>query len=141
MRLKLGRYTNELGLVMKLRERNLRKFSRILAAAFLALLVFEFASHGMICSNQHDSEENAVYATDYGHEDPCQTLVMCSQSRQRDQQQPRSAHDTVQHNGLSSIFELDQRLFDLRSDLTHLRSSVGEIFRPPDPPFQPPKRS
>lgn len=139
--MKLGRYTDVLDLVMKLRDRNPRKFSRILAAAFLALLVFEFASHGVICSNQHHSEQVAAYATDYSHDDPCQTLVMCSQSRQRDQQQPRYGHETVQHNGLSSVFELDQDLFDRRSDLTHLRSSVGEIFRPPDPPFQPPKRS
>lgn len=126
---------------MRVRIRDLRKLSRFLAGAFLALLVFEFASHGMICSNQHHSEEPAMYATDYGHNDPCETLVMCSQSRQRDQQQPRFGHETVQHNGLAGLFDVSETFYQARSDLSHMHSNIGEIFRPPDPPFQPPKRS
>lgn len=124
---------------MKFRSLGIGKLSRTLAAVFLALMVFEFASHGMICVNRYHSEEPAVVATDYGHDDPCQTLVMCSQSRQRDQQQPRFGHETVQHNGLVGLFDINTPLFDPCSSRASLHSSTREIFRPPDPPFQPPE--
>lgn len=116
-------------------------FGRVIAVGFLALLLFEFSSHGVICSSQVHSEEISVYSTEYGHEDPCQTMVLCSPSRQREQQQPRFGHETVQHNGLSGFLGSDVATIESDSDPTYFRSSVGEIFRPPDPPFQPPKNS
>ena len=62
--MKLERYTDVLETSMEFRVKKLRTLNRMVAAVFLALLVFEFASHGVICKSQDHSDQAAMYATD-----------------------------------------------------------------------------
>lgn len=113
---------------------------RFLAAVFVLLLFAEFGSHGLICSGDEAADGQSVSATDPGHEDPCATLIQCGYD-QNNRRPPTLGHDASQHNAL----------FDRLSDLTAqavfgdeqplLSETASPIFRPPDPPFHPPKFS
>ena len=114
-------------------------FRRLLAGFFLLFLLSEWGSHALICNGASSHGEQSVSASEYGHEDPCQTLVLCSDGKRQDQQTSTLGHDASQHNGL----------LDTLSNLKPLDASVNEpsivfswadrLFRPPSPPFHPPK--
>ena len=113
--------------------------SRILALGFLVLLLAEWGSHAAIYANASLGEGAAVYSNESGHEDPCKTIVRCSDGQRQNQQVLKLSHDVTQHNGFIP------RLSDLRragpscSDAVFFRTSLRTIFRPPDPPFHPPE--
>lgn len=112
---------------------------RLLAAVFLVFLLAEWGSHGVICSGSSSTDEQSLSASQDGDEDPCQTLVLCSDGKNKDQQTTNLGHDASQHNGL----------FDHLSDIRPLNGSsldpqlpfaaAYRIFRPPSPPFHPPE--
>jgi len=120
------------------RKRSVRAF---LAAAFLFVLLAEWGSHAVICSDEFQGDGQSMSARESDHEDPCQTLVLCSDNRQKDQQTPSFSHDASQHNGLVDIFAA------LQPKLTQLRerriafATAERIFQPPEPPFNPPKQA
>jgi hypothetical protein len=109
----------------------------------LFVLLAEWGSHSVICSGEafHDADEQSIAATDAGHEDPCQTLVLCSDGKRHDQQTTHFSHDASQHNAL----------FDRMSGLTSSqvtfpdvqipRAAADGLFRPKSPPFHPPKQA
>jgi hypothetical protein len=116
------------------------RWRRVLAAAFAVLLLAEFASHGLICSGETGSAGQTVSATERGHEDPCRTLVQCGYD-QNNRQLPKFTHDSSQHNALfDGLFELAPAPL-IAGDQTIPAESGDPIFRPPDPPFHPPKIS
>ena len=115
---------------------------RILAAAFLLLLVVEFGSHGVILANSNSSKNvQSVQSSDSDHEDPCGTLIMCSDSRKRDQQVPSFSHDASQHNALFDRLAGMRNLSGIERDQPISFEDASAIFRPPLPPFHPPKAS
>ena len=109
------------------------------AAAFLFIVLAEWGSHAVICSDESHGGTLSMSAAESGHEDPCQTLVLCSDNRQKDQQTLKLGHDASQHNAL---FDLLPRLGSQVEYLskTLIPFETGEaVFRPPQPPFHPPK--
>lgn len=114
---------------------------RLLAALFLIVFLAETGSHAVICADHSSGGERSFSATENGHDDPCQTLILCSDGKQKDKRVPNLGHDASQHNAL----------FDRRRDVS-ARPGIQEdpripfsvahcLFRPPSPPFQPPKHS
>lgn len=115
---------------------------RVLAAAFLLLLVVEFGSHGVIFAHSTSSKNgDAVQSGERGHEDPCGTLIMCSEGRKRDQQVPSISHDASQHNALFDRLAGMRNLGGIEQDQPISFDDANAIFRPPLPPFHPPKAS
>ena len=114
---------------------------RLLTAFFLFVFLAEFGSHAVICEDRSASDGQSITSRDGGHEDPCQTLVLCSDGKRKDQQAPNFGHDASQHNAL----------FDGQSDVFPQTGSQKDaaipfttshcLFRPPSPPFQPPRLS
>ena len=120
------------------RKRSVRAF---LAAAFLFVLFAEWGSHAVICSDDFQAGGQSMSAVQTGHEDPCQTLVLCSDNKQKDRQTPSFSHEASQHNGLVDVFAaLTPKLTALDEGSTTF-DTTAPIFRPPEPPFNPPKRS
>ena len=114
---------------------------RILATVFLVVFLAEAGSHGFICSGQISSEGQSVAASESGHDDPCQTLVLCSDNKQKDQQLPSFSHDSMQHN---AMFDRRWELLDQIGSEDDARipySTAHALFRPPSPPFHPPELS
>lgn len=110
------------------------------AAGFLFFLLAEFGSHAMIHAYPPSNDKRSMSATERGHDDLCRTLILCSDSRRKDQQMPNLSQDLT-HTAL----------LDLRSDLCPQTSlsdnptipnGTGEaIFRSISPPFHPPELS
>ena len=114
---------------------------RILAAAFLLLLVVEFGSHGLIYAHSPSSQESAaMQSSERGHEDPCRTMI-CSDGRRRDQQTAKFSHDASQHNTLFDRLAGMRNLSGIERDQPISFEDANAIFRPPLPPFHPPKAS
>lgn len=113
---------------------------RLLAASFLVFLLAEFGSHGLICSGESAADGRSISATDSGHEDPCATLIQCGYDQ--NQRQPTTlSHDAMQHNALfDRMFELSVEAW-LLNEPPILSDADDPLFRPPDPPFHPPKFS
>ena len=107
------------------------------------MIVFlaELGSHVVICANHSSIDEQSISSNDGGHDDPCKTLVLCSDSNRKDKQMPNLGHDATQHNAL----------FDGRSSLSPQIgvdkspkipfTTAHSLFRPPSPPFHPPELS
>lgn len=114
---------------------------RILAAAFLIFLLAEWGSHSVIEATPPPSEGAAISASEVPHGDPCETLVLCSDTGRRDQQRSSLGREMTPHSAP----------LDLRTDLCHLitvsdesrlkYSAARAIFRPIIPPFYPPEIS
>jgi len=118
------------------------KYKRqILAGFFIFVFIAEIGSHVAICSDHSPVDETSVTMTEGEHDDPCKTLVTCSDSNRNDHQTQNLRHDASQHNAL----------YDRGLDfLAAIEINNGEeippltghaIFRPPSPPFQPPQIS
>lgn len=113
----------------------------LLAALFLLVFLAEAGSHGLICASHRSVNEYSVSSTDGGHDDPCKTLIVCSDSRRKDQQLPTFSHDSMQHNAMFDRWsDLDSR-FDMRSEVPIPFATAHALFRPPSPPFHPPELS
>ena len=114
----------------------------LLAALFLIVFLAETGSHAVICADHSSGDEqNAASSRDAGHEDPCQTLILCSDSKQKDQQLPKFGHDASQHNAL---FDANRNIVPQVGFQREPKIAFGTahcLFRPTSPPFQPPKAS
>lgn len=113
----------------------------LFAAGFLFVMLAEWGSHSVICSEGSHSDATAMSIRETGHEDPCQTLALCSDGKQKDQQLPKLGHDATQHNGLLDVFAaLEPKLLALNEPQLAL-AGVERLFRPPKPPYLPPKQA
>ena len=113
----------------------------LLAALFLIVFLAEAGSHGLICSSQRSTNELSVSSTGGGHDDPCKTLIVCSDSKRKDQQLPTFSHDSMQHNAMFDRGSDLQNQFDMRSEARIPFGAAHTLFRPPSPPFHPPEIS
>lgn len=114
---------------------------RILAALFMFVFLAEAGSHAVICADHSSSDERSVSATEYGHEDPCKSLILCSDGKQKDQQLPKLGHDASQHNAL---FDAQRGIGAQVVSQKEPKIPFGTahcLFRPKSPPFQPPKQA
>ncbi len=128
---------------MSYRFRHIIKKSHVravLAAFFLIFLLGEWGGHSVICIGleSHD-EQQSVSATDYGHEDPCQTMASCTDGKRQDQQTKTLGHDATQHNGLLDALRNLRPLTSSEREPAMTFSWADRLFRPPSPPFHPPK--
>lgn len=110
-----------------------------MAAVFVLFLVAEWGSHGVICSTPDQADGTYITATEDHREDPCDTLVLCSDTRGRDRQTVSSGHNAVQHNGVLDGLFSPVVIAALRGDPPLFSSTANRLFRPPNPPFHPPK--
>jgi len=119
-----------------------KRLARILAGFFLVFLLAEWGSHGIICSDiEHGIETASVSAADADHEDPCSTMIMCSDGKQRDRQSQTLGHDASQHNALYDRFASLNITVGIVAEPRLPFGTAEARFRPPDPPFHPPKFS
>jgi len=130
--------TRTINIKMRFNEKNM-KWMRLLAGFFLFILLAEFASHGAICAVVYHHSEAEMTASGHDSEDPCQTLILCSNTREKDRQAASFAHDKVQHNGLIGGFLLPAG-DAVRTDASPLFfPETRPRFRPPDLLFRPPE--
>ena len=113
-------------------------FRHLLAVLFLFLLVAEWGSHAMMCCGDQHTDEFSISSTDYGHDDPCQTLVICQESRGHDPLMSHG-HEMCQHNGLLDTFKSFHPLVFYTGEPKITFSWADRLFRPPSSPFHPPK--
>lgn len=127
---------------MRSREISSRMTKGLIAALFLFFLLAEWGSHGVICAAYHGSD-NAPSAASapIDHEDPCDTLVVCSDSRGRERRAPSFNHDAMQHNGLMDVIREIAANVKVTRDPRLAPSNVKGLSRPPDLPFNPPELS
>ena len=113
---------------------------RAFAAAFLVMMIAEWGSHGIIYAHADSAAGQSISSTN-GHEDPCGTLILCSDNQRRDHQTPNFGHDASQHNALFDQFSRRHLSRLPRKDPLPSSATVNGLFRPPNPPFHPPKNS
>jgi len=125
---------------MRFNEKDI-KWMRLLAGLFLFILLAEFASHGAICAVVYHHSEAEMTATGHDSEDPCQTLVLCSNTREKERQAASFAHDKVQHNGLIGGLLLPADNTLNTDAVLFFFPDTRPRFRPPDLLFRPPELS
>ena len=118
---------------------NRTRWIRLISAFFLVVLLAEFASHGTICAVVDHDEPPAISASDRNGEDPCRTLVLCSNTREKERQTASFAHDKVPHNGLFGSYQLPLAKASQTGSTVFLFPGASARFRPPDLLFRPPK--
>ncbi len=115
---------------------------RLFAVAFLLFLLVEFGSHTMLHAfSPLVLNHTSISANEGCNEDPCQTLILCSESRHERQELPNVGHQTAQQNALLDLFSPIPSANDLRKEPRIPFGNGEAIFRPISPPFSPPKLS
>ncbi len=113
---------------------------RVFAAAFLLVLLVEWGSHSLAFAHAAPPEGVVAVSSEHEHEDPCKTMIHCSESRRQDQV-PNPGHDRIQQNSTSfGNAEIDTYLVSNRQPGI-FREDANRLFRSIDPPFQPPELS
>jgi hypothetical protein len=113
------------------------RLRRIAAAAFVLLLLTEWGSHATFHINS-PSGLTVVSAGEQHRDVPGHSLALCNDSGRRDRQQPNAAHDLIPGAGLSLSMPLMAPAADAVEAPMPARAT-GELSRPPDPHFRPPK--
>ena len=121
------------------RARSNKALRRILALSFLVLLLAEWGSHAAIYANSSTSEGAAIYSNENSHEDPCKTLVRCSDGQRQNQHVLKLTHNTSQHNGFVPRLCALGRAGVFHDDGRFAQTNLRALFRPPDPLFHPPE--
>jgi hypothetical protein len=124
-----------------LEKKNLRL---VFATLFLFVLLAEWGSHSMHYANASSADaadEQSISADQSGHEDPCQTLAVCSEGSRKDQQTQNLGHDSSQHNGLIDHFSQMRAKIDVRDNPLIPFENAHALFQPPNLQFHPPKLS
>lgn len=114
------------------------------AALFLFVLLGEWGSHTVHYASPASAntvDEQSVFADQNDHEDPCQTLTICSKGSRKDHQTPNLGHDSSQHNGLIDHLSQIHTKVDVHDAPLILFENGHALFRPPNLPFHPPKLS
>ncbi|MGH9946737.1 MAG: hypothetical protein ACRD6X_06035 [Pyrinomonadaceae bacterium] len=114
---------------------------RVFALAFLFFLLAEWGSHGVIFAHASSSEGQAFSAKETGHEDPCKTLIQCTDGKRQNQQVPNLGHDASQHNAFFDRLSNLMLRKSLYKEPQLTRERVSGLFRPVSPPFHPPEIS
>jgi len=119
-----------------------KNWRRVFATAFLLFLLVEFGSHTMTHAFSPSAKNHpSVSANEGCHEDPCQSLILCSDSRRERQQLPSPGHQTGQAADLVSFYPSADPVLDLRESPPIPFGLSHAISRPTSPPFTPPELS
>ncbi len=118
-----------------------RIFRRFIAAAFLVFLLAEWGSHSVAFAHAYEGEGDAVYSEESGHEDPCKTLIRCSDGPSENRPVPLIGHDLSQHNALFDHHYKTRRRGGTYKDPRIIRSKISGLSRTLNPPFHPPELS
>jgi hypothetical protein len=135
--LKLKSILRNLALTLVTKE----KIRRLLAMLFLIVFVAELGSHAVICANHSSIGEQSISPSERGHDDPCKSLIICSDSKRKDQQVPNFGHDVTPHNGLLDARSGPFSQIGVDKDPLIPFSTAHCLFRPPSLPFHPPEIS
>lgn len=135
--LKLKNILRNMALTLVAKE----KRRRLLATLFLIVFVAELGSHAVICANYSSIGEQSISPGDRGHDDPCKSLIICSDSNRKDQHVPNLGHDITHHNGLLDARSGPFSQIGVDKDSQIPFSTAHCLFRPPSPPFHPPEIS
>lgn len=119
------------------KKENLR---RLFAVFFLIILLAEWGSHGMNNQRASSIDAQAISADQGSHDDPCRSLIVCSDSQRKDRQMPTFSHE-VMHNGLLDLMSAFRPRIDVQGDSSIPFATANFLFRPPDPAFHPPELS
>lgn len=86
-------------------------------------------------------DEQSVVANETAHDDPCKTLVICSEGSRKDHKPANLTHNSSQHNGLIDHLSQIRTKIDVHDNPVIPFESAHVIFRPPNLPFHPPRVS
>ena len=114
---------------------------RVVAVAFLVFLLVEWGSHNIAFAHTYSDNGQAVQSQDTQHEDPCRTMIRCSDGPRQDQTLQKLSHNVLPYNNFVIGSLNPRRWADLHKDPRLSRLGVYPLFRPPDPLFHPPKIS
>jgi hypothetical protein len=114
---------------------------RLFALAFLALLLVEWGSHNLAFAHAYSDDGQAVQSQDNPDEDPCKTLILCSDGPRQDHRVPKFGHDILQYSTLFDGLLAAPRWADLYKDPRLRRRPLHPLSRSLDPLFHPPKIS
>ena len=110
---------------------------RVVAAAFLLFLLVEWGSHSLAFS--HAATEGAsLESSETQHEDPCKTLIRCSDGKQPYQVTFRPDN---QHNGFLDDLLGWRPVGRVMKEPPLVPDPVHSLSRSVNPPFHPPKFS
>ncbi len=113
----------------------------IFAVAFVIFLLVEWGSHSLAFAHASPPDGMAAVFTGGEHEDPCKTLIRCSDGRRQDQQLPNFSHDRSQQNAFFGRFSDLGQVIRPETESEIPFATSHRIFRPIDPPFHPPELS
>lgn len=126
-----------------IRQLSERKYLRLIfAGAFLFVMLVEWGSHSLAFVHGPQPEGMVSVTAEGEHdEDPCKTMVHGGDQRGQ-QSGPRIAHDLLsQRNAFFASIELADQFVFLQPLSNLDREDAHRLFRPIDPPFQPPENS
>lgn len=117
----------------------------VFAALFLFVLLAEWSSHGMHYASSSSAAglagQQSVFTEEDGHDDPCKTLVVCSEGSRKDHKPANPTHNLSQHNGLIDHLSQIRTKIDVHGDPLIPFENAHALFRAPNPPFHPPRIS
>ena len=111
---------------------------RVVAVAFLVFLIVEWGSHNLAFAHTYSEDGRAVQSLDSEHEDPCKTMIRCSDGPRQDQNL-KVSHDLLQYNKLFTVSLSPRRRADLNKYPRLRRRTNYPLFRTTEPLFNPPK--
>ncbi len=118
-----------------------QSWRRILAAVFLIFLLAEWGSHSVIKANSLSADAPSISANDVPHDDPCDTLMLCSDRGRNDQQRSNLGREATQHSApLDLLSDLCHRIL-VRDESRFEYSTAYGLYRNISPPFHPPELS
>ncbi|HKP68185.1 MAG TPA: hypothetical protein VJV05_02800, partial [Pyrinomonadaceae bacterium] len=109
-----------------------KKLRRVFAVAFLLFLIIEWGSHNLAFAHTYSETGRAVQSQDSGHDDPCKTMIRCSDGPRQDQTL-KLTHDVLQYNNVFNASLSPRQWADLHQDPRLRRPLLYPLFRPPDP--------
>lgn len=109
-----------------------------MAAAFLLFLLAEWGSHTAVHINNSTVNSAAVSAAEEPRDDPCRSVVVCGDSRGRDQRMANVAHDLMPPVTLAGVF-VEVALLSATDRQALPYHTADGLTRPPDPHFRPPQ--
>ncbi len=105
---------------------------------FLIFLLVEWGSHSLAFSHSSFDGGAAIHSSDTDHDDPCKTLIRCTDGKQLDP--PNLRYDNQHNTFLDGLSEL-RFVSRVLKPLLVKRERVTSLFRPISPPFHPPEFS
>ncbi|MGB7207840.1 MAG: hypothetical protein WBD27_04200 [Pyrinomonadaceae bacterium] len=112
-----------------------------MAATFLIFLLAEWGSHSVIEANPLPADAPSISANDVPHDDPCDTLMLCSDRGRNDQQRSNLGREATQHSAPLDLLAVLCHRICARGASRIEFSTANVLSRYISPPFHPPELS